>query len=172
MAGTTTWVRVYANPLRPFMRALGLLWVVGPCGVLVGGLTRLGGLRAVGLGAVLVPAAGYAGYRIARVLWRVTAVGVFVSDLGVKVVNPAETVVPWAQVARVELRPPTRSGGGLWSTGQVLWIVRTDGTAVQTRLSQGPPLTLTGRRAYARAVRTLDGMIDARADRSRLPAPD
>ena len=79
---TTTWVRVYENPLRPFMRALGLLWLAIPFVVLVGGLTRMGGLGAVLLGVVLVPLAGYAGYRVARVLWRVTSVGLFVSDIG------------------------------------------------------------------------------------------
>lgn len=165
---TTTWVRVYENPLRPFMRALGLLWLAIPSVVLVGGLTRMGGLGAVLLGVVLVPPAGYAGYRIARVLWRVTSVGIFVSDIGIKVVSPAETVVPWSEVAGVEPRPLARTGG-LWSAGKVLWIVRRDGTAVQTRLSQGPPLTLTGGRAYERAVGTLEGMIDGHSDRSRIP---
>lgn len=155
---TSTWVRLYGNPMRPVLRVFVVALVAMPLAILAGGIVRAGGVAGVVLGATLLPPAAYALSRLGRLLWRLTSFGVFVSAEGVRVVGAREVVVPWSRIAGFESRTRADVLSSAWTGGEVLWIVCTDGEAIPTRLSRGAPATVSRRSTYEQAVSTLERM--------------
>jgi hypothetical protein len=99
-------------------------------------------------------------------LWRVSRLGVYVGNGGLRYIGPLCTViVPWSEVRGVRLaqwRP-----GGLLSfvpaQAVAIWIDRSDGAPVQTALTDKGAHFLGRLDAFERAFEAIRGEADRRA---------
>ncbi|MDT3395905.1 hypothetical protein RKE29_04475 [Streptomyces sp. B1866] len=162
---TATWTRVYRNPRQPLVRGLLLTGLALPVAVLVAALVRAGAVVGTALGIAALLALAFLLPRVGRTLWRGTSSGIYVGAAGIRLLGPAELVIPWSEVAGVETRRLDPLDG-MAGPGNVLWIVRRDGTEVRTPLAQTGPFSLPGPGAYDRVVALLESEITAHRDGS------
>jgi hypothetical protein len=119
------------------------------------------------LGAVVYIAAGRASWPpmaivvalSAFVLLRLARAGAFVTDAGVTVVNPLQTVrVPWEDIAGFSLK----RAGGFSAVG---FVDRVDGSRVQVWGIQARSASPGARRAPEQAIEALQARFEAERER-------
>ncbi|MFE2283935.1 hypothetical protein ACFXDJ_07165 [Streptomyces sp. NPDC059443] len=149
------WERVYRDPAAIVMRVFFVPLLALPVGCLVVPVVMAVHGRPGPWGYVIMPLVAVVLLKLWTLLWRLTRVGIYLGDAGIKVINPRVTVVPWDEVKGVEERPLHAWSGGT-VRGDVLWIVRKDGSAVWTLLAKRSPVALVRPRAFAHTVDRLE----------------
>ncbi|MEV7415423.1 hypothetical protein [Streptomyces sp. NPDC089919] len=156
------WERADRDPAAIVLRVFFLPFLAIPVGCLVVPVVMAFHHRPGPWGYVIMPLAALVLLRLWTLLWRLTRIGIYVGDAGVKVITPRVTVIPWHEVEGVETRPLHAWSRGT-VRGDVLWIVRRDGTAAWTLLSRRSPIALVSPGAFERTVDRLERELRSRS---------